>query len=234
MLGLKRQEIWDFMNVGGLGIPLAFFASMLFTYNSNEDPLLWRVFSPKSFVLGPGNHHTLIMLTFGVAFLGLIGSWRPSRMVIRPFFAMLALYMAVELYESEWYITYIVDHLLRNDPFQWSWLSGTLLIIPIMFWYPMVVAAPVNPKDSTRAKIWSVIRTGVPWKFALYMVPMFVVWAATGFAITWDFTGATALFPSPWTNALEIGTHVYSLAGFLLIERGKLIKISQTTPAWSL
>lgn len=214
MLGLHRKEIWDFMNVGGLGIPLAFFASILFTYNANENPLLWRVFSPKSFVLGPGNHHALIMLTFGFAFLGLIGSWRPSQMVIRPFFAMLALYMAVELYESEWYFTYIIVHLLRSDPFQWSWLSGTILIIPIMFWYT--------------------IAFGFPWKFGLFMVPMFAIWGITGFAITWDFPGATVWYNSLGVNALEIGTHIYSLAGFLLIERGKLIKISQTTPAWSL
>lgn len=203
-LPLDRVKIWNGMNVGGLGIPLGFFAAILFTYDWSDNPLLWRVFSPKDNFFGPGNHHTLIMLLFGVTFLIML------RAQVAPFFATFGLYLAVQSYEAEWYVTYTIVHVVNHIFFQWKWIEAGIITLPVMFWYT-----------------W---RFGLPLKYLVWMVPVFAVWGYFGFPITEDFPAFTPLYGVPWVNALEIWSHVWAIAGFVLFEIPILRKATLQAP----
>lgn len=196
------------MNVGGLGIGSAFVVSVLFTYNLQDNPLLWRVFSPSSVLIGPGNHHTSIMILFAVAFFGSV------RYGIAPFIAMLGVYMAVELYEAQWYIFYVASKMIYGGQFSWNWLIITVLIFPIAIWYSR--------------------RFGFPRAFWSFMLPMFTIWFLFGFPITQDFPAHTALYLNLKVNAWEFLTHCFSFLGFALFEWPILKSYSKSLPKWHL
>lgn len=196
------QAWWQFVNVGALGIGSAFFVSILFTYNWSEDPLFWRVFSPKNISIGPGDHHALIMLLFGVMFFSVV------KLKVNPLVTTLGIFLYVEAYEAEWYLTYIAARNFYGGPFQWSWMLIAVNTIPAVAAYIAVF--------------------GVPWRFLGFMVPMFAAWFFIGFPITNDFPARTVYFYSLQVNALEILTHVYAAVGFYLFAYPRLKKGSDS------
>lgn len=183
------QTWWTFLNVGSLGVGSAFLASIAFVYNWNDNPVFWRVFSPKNISIGPGDHHALIMLTFAVLFYA-------TARKVNPLFTVLGIFFFVEAYEAEWYVTYVISKQIYGGQFEWAWMIIAINIIPIFIFY---------------------IRTfGVPWKFLGFMAPMFAAWLLIGFPITNDFPARTIYFWSIQVNSLEILTHIYAAVGFYL------------------
>ncbi len=184
---------WCFINDGAFGIGSAFFASVLFTYNWGQDFMNWRVFSPTSISIGPGNHHTDIMILLGLAF------YLAVYLKVNPLFATLGLYFAVEAHEAEWYVAYVSWKVFYGSAaglFKYSWLTICVLMLPIMFFY-----------------VWTF---GFPWKFFAFMAPFYAAWYAVGFPITQDFYEHTAFYLTPWVNLLEFASWAWAVVGFFL------------------
>lgn len=183
---------WRFLNVGALGIGSAFLASVLFTYNWGDGPLFWRVFSPKDISIGPGNHHTLIMVAIAAAFYFVV------KKGVVPLIAVMGVYFMVEAHEAEWYVTYLAWKFFWPDSglFQWSWLSATVLMFPAIIFFIYVF--------------------GVPWKFLGFLGVFYAGWLAIDFPITQDFYEHTVYYASASVSALEIMSWVWVITGFLL------------------
>lgn len=194
---------WRFVNVGALGVGSAFLASVAFTYNFDQNPLLWRVFSPKNISIGPGNHHTLIMIALGLTFYASV-KWG-----VNPLLAVIGTYFLVEAHEAEWYVTYVVWKLFDNGGlFQWSWMLITVLMVPILAVYFLLF--------------------GFPWRFFAWMAPFYAAWLAAGFPITQDFYQHTVLYDDLFTNGFwELGVWVWAVVGFFLFVFPRLKKASE-------
>ena len=194
------QKWWHFLNWGALGVGSAFFLSILFTYNWQLNPVLWRVFSPKAISIGPGDHHALIMLLFGVVF------WLTAYLGVNPLLTLIGVFFYVESYEAVWYGFYAILRNLFGGPFEWGWMLIVVNVIPAFIAY--------------------VYLFGFPWKYFAWMLPMFVGWAAIGFPITNDFPGPTAFYLSISVNSFEILTHLWVAVGFFLFIYPSLQKSS--------
>lgn len=193
-------SLWSFLNDGAFGVGLAFFLSILFVYNWGESPLLWRVFSPKAISIGPGNHHALIMLLFGVVF------YLTVYLKVNPLMAALGVYFYVESYEAQWYVTYVASKLVYGGQFQWGWMAISVMCIPSFIAY--------------------VYMFGVPWKYLASLTPIFIGWFLIGFPITNDFPGPSIWYTVLSVNALEIMTHVLAAVMFFYFIYPKLRKAS--------
>jgi hypothetical protein len=70
--------------------------------------------------------------------------------------------------------------------------------------------------------------TGLPWKLILANVLLYAVWYAAGFPLTqiWNTpltpTGKTSLYYEPWANGVEIGSWIYEIFAFVLLEVPRL------------
>ena len=197
---ISEQNRWELLNIGSLGVGSAFFASLLFIYNWGLNPVFLRVFTPNSITWGPGNHHALIMVIFGVTFFGTIA------LRVAPIFALLGLYAMVELYELEWYATYAAAKNIFGGAFEWSWMVVVILAFPAVFWY---------------AKTF-----GFPWRYVAFLAPMFLGWLLLGFPISEDFPFHTIYYYNFSVNLFEITTHAIASIGFIYTILPKLQQAS--------
>lgn len=185
---IPAADRWELVNIASLAIGSAFFLSLLFIYNWGENPVFLRVFSPKAISWGPGNHHALIMLIFGLTFFGAVA------LRVAPVFAFLGVYAMVEGYEIEWYGGDMLAKMIFGGPLQWTWFTVVILTFPALFWYSR--------------------KFGVPWKYLAFLAPIFIGWVIIGFPITQDFPFHTIYYQNFEVNLLEILTHGLASVGF--------------------
>lgn len=158
-----------------------------------SDPLLWRVLGVQT------AHHVWIM--FGITG---VYYWLTEHMDMEALPAVGGIWFAIAWHETLWWVTDIAWILLNH-----------------VTWNPLLFFGWIEMAAAVTYFAWYVV--GAPWprRYMAAMAGYYLVWFAAGFPVTINFY-VTQWYFSPWVNAIELGSWLFAIVAYMVLEAPSL------------